>query len=78
MVTLDNQRTRLQRLLTSNHLQQKIAKFTVNSTMGSTPINHNKQVIYNIKGNPRQPEDTPTASDTPSDIQSPPSSARNT
>ena len=29
--------------------------------MGTTPTNHNKEVIYNIKGNPRQPEDTPTA-----------------
>ena len=42
-----------------------IAKFTANIIMGTTPLNHYKEVIYNIKGNPRQPEDTPTASETP-------------
>ena len=36
--------------------------------MKPTPKKHNKDMIYNIKSVPRQPEDTPIA---PSDIQSP-------
>ena len=48
-----------------------IAKFTANIIMGTTPLNHNIEVIYNIKGNPRQQEDMPTASDMPTYLQLP-------
>ena len=48
---LGNQRTRPQ---TTNW--SKIARFI----MGTTPTNHRKEVMYNIKGNLRQPEDMPT------------------
>ena len=47
-------------------MYQKIAKFTAKKIiMENTPTNHNKKVIYNIKGNSRKPQDTPTASETP-------------
>ena len=45
--------------------QYKIARLQLKFIMGTTPKNHNKEVVYSIKGNPRQHEDMPTTSDTP-------------
>ena len=45
----------------TQYMQQKIAKIWLRFIMGTTPTNHNKEMMYHIKGNPRQPENTPTA-----------------
>jgi len=44
---------------------KKIARFTAQVYHGTTPTNHNTEEIYNIKGNPWQLGDMPTATDTP-------------
>ena len=53
----------------TKYMQQKIAKLRLRFIMGTTPTNNNEEVIYNINGNPRQPEDMPTVLNMPTQPQ---------